>query len=118
MSDQNPYGLSDNNAGGIAYLTIIPAIAFLIVEPFKRNSFIRFHPWQSIFFFAAWAVIEILAGVLENLAPSSVFLTLTHLQLVGLAMFVIWLIALVSAVNGKRLKLPIIGNFAEQVANR
>ncbi len=63
-------------------------------------------------------MIEILAGVLENLAPSSDFLTLTLLQLVGLAMFVIWLIALVSAVNGKRLKLPIIGNLAERVANR
>jgi uncharacterized membrane protein len=118
MFDQNPYGLSDNNAGGIAYLTIIPAIAFLIVEPFKRNSFIRFHAWQSIFFFVGWAVIEILAGVVQNLVPSSVFLTLTLLQLVGLALFVVWLIALVSAVNGKRLKLPIIGNLAEKQADR
>ena len=118
MFDQNPYGLSNNNAGGIAYLTIIPAIAFLIVEPFKRNSFVRFHAWQCIFFFVAWAVIDILAEVLENLSPSSVFLTLTLLQLVGLAMFIVWLIALVSAVNGKRLKLPIIGKFAEQMANR
>jgi uncharacterized membrane protein len=33
-------------------------------------------------------------------------------------MFIVWLIALVSAVNGKRLKLPIIGKFAEQMANR
>jgi uncharacterized membrane protein len=118
MSDNNPYGLSDNNAGGIAYLTIIPAIAFLIVEPFKRNSFIRFHAWQCIFFFVAWAVIDILIEVVENLAPTSLFLTLTLLQLVGLAMFVVWLIALVGAVNGKRLKLPIIGNLAEKQADR
>jgi uncharacterized membrane protein len=117
MLDQNQYGLSDNNAGAIAYLTIIPAIAFLIVEPFKRNSFIRFHAWQSIFFFVAWAVIEIMVGVLENLEPSSVFLTLTLLQLAGLAMFIVWLIALVSAVNGRRVKLPIIGKLAERQAN-
>jgi uncharacterized membrane protein len=118
MFENNPYGLSNNNAGGIAYLTIIPAIAFLIVEPFKRNSFVRFHAWQSIFFFVGWAVIEILAGVVQNLAPSSVFLTLTLLQLVGLVLFVVWLIALVSAVNGKRMKLPIIGNLAERQASR
>ena len=118
MFDNNPYGLSDNNAGGIAYLTIIPAIAFLIVEPFKRNSYIRFHAWQCIFFFVAWAVIDILIEVVENLAPTSLFLTLTLLQLVGLAMFVVWLIALVAAVNGKRLKLPIIGNLAEKQADR
>ena len=118
MSDQNQYGLSDNNAGGIAYLTIIPAIAFLIAEPFKRNSFIRFHSWQSILFFAAWAVIDILAGVVQDFTPSAIILTLTLLQLVRLAMFIVWLIALVSAVNGKRMKLPVIGNFAEKLANR
>ncbi len=118
MLDQNPYGLSDNNAGGIAYLTIVPAIAFLIVEPFKRNSFIRFHAWQSIFFFVAWAVIDILVGVVQNLVPSAIVLTLTLLQLVRLAMFVVWLMALVSAVNGKRMKLPLIGALAETQANR
>lgn len=118
MLEAKPYGLSDNNAGGIAYLTIIPAIAFLIVEPFKRNRFIRFHAWQCIFFFVAWAVVDILIEVLQSVTPSGVFLTLTLYQLVGLAFFVVWLIVLVSAVNGKRLKLPIIGRYAEQLANR
>ena len=118
MFEEKPYGLSDNNAGGIAYLTIIPAIAFLIVEPFKRNRFIRFHAWQCIFFFVAWAVVDILIGVLQSLTPSVLFLTLTLYQLVGLAFFVVWLIALVSAVNGKRLKLPIIGGLAERQAER
>jgi uncharacterized membrane protein len=56
MSDLNPSGLSDNVAGGLAYITIIPAIVFLIVEPFKRSSYVRFHAWQSIFLFVAWAV--------------------------------------------------------------
>ena len=37
MTESNPYGISDNAAGGIAYLTAIPAIAFLLVEPFKRT---------------------------------------------------------------------------------
>ena len=46
MSDSNPSGLSDNAAAGIAYITIIPAIVFLIIEPFKRSPFVRFHAWQ------------------------------------------------------------------------
>jgi uncharacterized membrane protein len=118
MSDLNQSGLSNNAAGGIAYLTIIPAIVFLIIEPFKRSSFVRFHAWQSIFFFVAWALVDILVGVVENLAPSAVFLTLTLLQLVGLAFFVVWLIVLINAFNGKRIKLPIIGNVAQQQADR
>ena len=28
-------GLTDNVAGALAYVTIIPAIVFLVVEPFK-----------------------------------------------------------------------------------
>lgn len=118
MSDLNQSGLSDNAAGGIAYLTIIPAIVFLIIEPFKKSSYVRFHAWQSIFFFVAWALVDILVGVVQNLAPSAVFLTLTLLQLVGLAFFVVWLIVLINAFSGKRIKLPIIGNVAQQQADR
>jgi uncharacterized membrane protein len=118
MSDLNQSGLSDNAAGGIAYLTIIPAIVFLIIEPFKKSSYVRFHAWQSIFFFVAWALVDILVGVVQNLAPSVVFLTLTLLQLVGLAFFVVWLIVLINAFSGKRIKLPIIGNVAQQQADR
>jgi uncharacterized membrane protein len=118
MSDSNPSGLSDNAAAGLAYITLIPAIVFLIIEPFKRSSYVRFHAWQSIFFFVAWAVIDILVGVVQNIVPSAVFLTLTVLQLVGLAIFVVWIVVFVSAFGGKRLKLPIIGDLAEKQANR
>jgi uncharacterized membrane protein len=118
MTDSNPSGLSDNAAGGLAYLTIIPAIVFLIIEPFKRSSYVRFHAWQSILFFVAWALIDILIGLVQNLVPSTVFLTLTVMQLVGLAIFVVWIFVFVSAFNGKRIKLPIIGEVAEKQANR
>jgi uncharacterized membrane protein len=118
MSDSNPSGLSDNAAAGIAYITIIPAIVFLIIEPFKRSPFVRFHAWQSIFFFVAWAVIDILVGVVQNLVPSAVFLTFTVLQLVGIVIFVVWLIVFISAFGGKRMKLPVIGDLAEKQANK
>ncbi len=36
-------GLTDNVAGMLAYITIIPAILFLVMEPYNRNRFIRFH---------------------------------------------------------------------------
>ena len=49
MPEPNQSGLSDNAAGALAYVTIIPAIIFLIVEPFNKNPYVRFHAWQSIF---------------------------------------------------------------------
>jgi uncharacterized membrane protein len=118
MSDSNPSGLSDNAAAGIAYITPIPAIVFLIAEPFKRSSYVRFHSWQSIFFFVAWAVVHILVETIQGLVPNVVFLNLPLWQLVGLAFIVILVIVFVSAFNGKRFKLPIIGGLAEQQANR
>jgi uncharacterized membrane protein len=116
MSDSNPSGLSDNAASGLAYLTIIPALVFMIVTPFKSSSTVRFHALQLIYFFVAWAIVDILAGAVQNLVPSTVFLTWTVLQLIGLAFFVVLLAVFVSAFNGKRIKLPIIGGLAERQA--
>jgi uncharacterized membrane protein len=56
--------------------------------------------------------------VVQNLVPSTVFLTLTVLQLAGLAIFVVWIFVFVSAFNGKLIKLPVIGAMAEKQANR
>jgi uncharacterized membrane protein len=116
--DVNTSGLSYNAAAGIAYITIIPAIVFLIVEPFKRSSYVRFHAWQSIFIFVAWAAIDILVGLVQHIVPSTVFFTLTVLQLVGLAIFIVWLIVFIGAFGGKRIKLPVIGNLAARQAER
>jgi len=117
-ANENSWGLSDNAAAGIAYITIIPAIVFLIIDPFKRSSFVRFHAWQSIFFFVAWAVINILVGLVQHIVPSAVFLTLTALQLVGLAIFIVWLIVFIGAFGGKQIKLPVIGDLAASQAER
>ena len=116
--DVNSSGLSYNAAAGIAYITIIPAIVFLIIEPFRKNSYVRFHAWQSIFFFIAWAVIDILVGLVQHIVPSAVFFTLTVLQLVGLALFIVWLIVFIGAFGGKQIKLPVIGDLAARQAER
>jgi uncharacterized membrane protein len=116
--DVNSSGLSYNAAAGIAYITIIPAIVFLIIEPFKKNSYVRFHAWQSIFFFIAWTVIDILVGLVQHIVPSTVFYTLTVLQLVGLAIFIVWLIVFIGAFGGKQIKLPAIGDLAARQAER
>src|ERR1041384_6724356 len=39
---------NENVMGGIAYLTFIPAVILLLIEPYNRNKFVRFHAWQEI----------------------------------------------------------------------
>jgi len=118
MSILTRQGISDNAAGGLAYLTIIPAIVLLVVEPYRRISFVRFHAWQSIFFFVSWAVVHMVIGVIQNLVPPLLFLTITLWQLVDLAFFVVLLVVAINAANGRRIHLPLIGSLAEQQANR
>jgi uncharacterized membrane protein len=104
-------GLSDNAAGAIAYLTIIPAIIFLLLEPYNRSPFVRFHSYQSIAFGVVALVIHLVLGVIPVLGwIVGVF--------VSLAFFVIWLITLFKASKGEWFKLPLIGDFAEQQAKR
>ena len=121
MNEQYPpamsqSGLSDNAAGGLAYVTIIPAIIFLVIAPYNRNSYVRFHAWQSIFFTVACIVIDIAVGVVARL-PFIGLMTLFIWPLVGLLFLIIWIILLIKAFNGERFKLPFIGDLAEKQAN-
>lgn len=116
----NPSGLSDNAAGGIAYLTFIPAIIFLVVEPFNKNPFVKFHSWQSILLSGASIAISILrifVMVFLHHIPGFWILNSLVGLVIGLGFFVLWLIAIVNAFNGKKFSIPVIGAIAEKQAN-
>jgi uncharacterized membrane protein len=108
-------GLSDNAAGALAYFTFIPAVIFLIVEPYNKKSFVRFHAWQSILLTIAAIVINAILGIILGLAIFLPILLHGFLwSLIQLAWLAIWLICVINAFNGKRIKLPIIGDLAEK----
>jgi uncharacterized membrane protein len=94
----------------LAYVTIVPAIIFLLMEPFNKTRFVRFHSFQSIFFFLAVAAAHLALRVLGDIA-------LPLHALVSLAALVIWVILLIKANQGQMYKLPIIGDLAEKQAN-
>jgi len=109
-------GLADNVAGMLAYITIIPAILFLVIEPYNRSRFVRFHAWQCIFFNIAWWILWIGLRIIVHL-PLLGFLTLLIWPLVGLGGFIVWLVLLLKANQGQMFKLPVIGDMAERQAN-
>jgi len=107
--------MTDNVAGMLAYVTIIPAIIFLLLEPYNKSRFVRFHAWQSIFFTVAWWVLWIGLQILVHI-PLLGFLTLLVWPLVGLGGFIVWIILLLKANQGQMFKLPVIGDLAEKQA--
>jgi uncharacterized membrane protein len=109
-------GLSENAAGGLAYVTIIPAIIFLLVEPYNKSSYIRFHSWQCIFMAIAWIVVDVAIGIFARLMSFMGLLAFGLYPLVALAMLILWIMVLIKAFNGERFKLPIIGDLADKQA--
>ena len=113
-------GMSDNVAGMLAYITIIPSIIFLVMEPYNRNRFIRFHAWQNIFLFGAWIVcwigLMILSMVLAFIPFLGHLLMFLLWMAFGIGIFVAWIVCLIKANQGQMWKLPVIGALAEKQA--
>lgn len=116
-------GMTDNLAGLLCYvLGFITGVLFLVLEPYNRNKFIRFHAFQSIFFnvaiIAFWIVFSIVGGIMLAALPFGMW-WLWHMVglLVWLAFLAIWVFLLIKAYQGERWKLPVIGDMAEKQAN-
>jgi Predicted membrane protein len=109
-------GMADNVAGMLAYITIIPAIVFLLVAPYNRNRFIRFHAWQNIFFVIAWTVLWMALSIVVHI-PFLGWLSVLIWPLIVLAGFILWIVLLLKANQGQMYKLPVIGDLAEKQAN-
>jgi uncharacterized membrane protein len=114
-----PSQLKDNFIAALAYVTFIPAIVFVLVEPFKRNRFVRFHSFQSIFLTIATVVIaigmRILYAVLALIPVLGFLLAWLVTAVAVLGWIILWLVLLVKALQGERFHLRWIGNLAEKV---
>jgi len=111
--------LPETVAGALAY-GLIPAIVFLLVEPYKKNRFVRFHSFQCLGVCLAGVVIGAalrVAGVLLFFIPmlGRLFFLLVSM-VVGLALVVIWVVLIVKALQGEMFKLPMVGEYAEKQA--
>ncbi len=109
-------GMTDNVAGMLAYITIIPAIIFLVMEPYNKNRFIRFHSWQCLFFAGALFVLHVGLSIFA-FVPFLALITFPLHLLVSLGGFILWIILLIKANQGQMYKLPVIGDLAEKQAN-
>jgi uncharacterized membrane protein len=115
-------GLSPNSAAAISYITVIPAILFLVMDPYKKMPLVRFHSFQclglAVAWFAFWVVVAI-GSTLMALIPGVRMLLLLIPFLyaaVGLGAFVLWIVAILKASKGEWFKVPFIGDFAMKMA--
>jgi uncharacterized membrane protein len=100
-------GLKPNVAGLLCYVGVwITGIIFLILE--KKNQFVRFHAMQSIVTFGALTVIQIIFSFIP-------FVGWILNVIIGILMFVLWVVLMYRAYQGQMYKLPLAGNIAESL---
>ena len=114
--------MDTNLVGALTYLAgVVTGIIFLVLDPYKSNSFVRFHAFQSIYFNIAWVafwiVWMIVLAVLTPLTAGTFgLIALPFMLLFTLAGLGIWIFLMYQAYQQKLFKLPIVGKFAAEQA--
>jgi uncharacterized membrane protein len=109
-------GLDPNVAAGLSYLGWwVTGLIFFLIE--KQNRFVRFHAMQSILMFIGITILYIVVIFIAAI-PFIGLLAWVLWPLLGLTSFVLWLYMMINAFQGRYIKLPIIGDYAERYANQ
>jgi len=98
--------IPDMFAGPLAYL-FIPAIVFLLLEPYRKNRFLRFHSLQSIVFFIG---SNVLMGLVAFLGVLAILIG----PVVAIGLVILWVVLLVKAYQQEMWKIPYIGDWLER----
>jgi len=114
-------GMASHVAAALCYpLWLITGVLFLAMEPYKRDPYVRFHAFQSIFFtivvMVFWAVWNsIIWGLFFPFRFLWPVLNMMS-KLISLAIFCYWLFLMYKAYNKERYRIPFIGEFARKQA--
>ena len=124
MPEPKRTGLSDNSIAATAYFTPFMAVFFLAIRRYNKRPYVRYHAWQSLLFnvfvIASAYLLDYLSPYIKYLGFSTLGLRIVMIAVgaAGLAAFLIWLWCVIGALSGKRVKLPIIGEWADEQAYR
>src|SRR3989337_4071802 len=92
-------GLKKETAGALAYvLGHITGVIFLVLE---KDPFVRFHSMQSIVVFVGLFALQWVLGFTIILLPL--------VPLVGIVSFVLWLVLIYKAWQGRMWEVPLAG---------
>jgi len=110
-------GLAANVAGLLTYiLGPITGVLFLVLE--KENRFVRFHAMQSIVVGVALIALSIALSIASSMLAFVPVIGWIVALLAGLALavfsFVLWILLMVRAFQGKEWAVPLAGAYARR----
>ena len=120
-ASQRPAAQRDHLVGACAYFTFLPALAFLLLDPARRNRFVRFHSVQCLLLWlislAVVLVVRLLTLVLLFVPVIGPLLAVLSVTIAALAALFLWIVLVVKALQGERFALPLIGGMAEKYSD-
>lgn len=93
----------------LAYL-LIGIIWYFADDKMKKNEFAKFHVKQGLIFFIA----AIMIGLIDSILVWIPVLGWLVIWILHVIMVILLIIGIINSVNGKKKKLPIIGDYAKK----
>ena len=114
-------GLPPNVSGALCYLVgALTGLLFLVIE--GDRPFVRFHAMQSIVLTVAWVAVWIgllVVGVVLGVIPVLGWLAELLLTLaVAVGGFVLWIVLMIQAYQGREWEVPWLGPQARRLAEQ
>lgn len=91
----------------VSYITVIGLLIAYLVNNDKKNEFVKFHIGQSVRIVLLAVALFIVLGIITSL------MGMGFLNILRWAPFVLAILGIINASNGKAEKLPIIGSIGE-----
>ena len=99
-------GLEENIAALLSYVVgWITGLIFFLIE--KDSKFVKFHAMQSIITFGGLMVLSWILAYIP-------FIGWVIGSLLGVLALVLWILLMIKAYQGEKIKLPVIGDLAEK----
>jgi uncharacterized membrane protein len=113
--------MEPNKAAIFSYaLGWVSGLIFLVME--RKNSFVRFSAAQSFLFFGGITILQVIIRLIGAIPFLGTILLAPILGLIGTAVTVValatWLFLMFQAYRGVKVKIPIVGDYAEALVAR
>ena len=110
--------IPENLAGALAYFSFVPPIVFLLLDPYRRNGFVRFHAVQCLLVWLVGTVVGLalrLLGMAVFMIPilGPLLVVIVDVAVI-LAAFLLWVVLIIKALQGEMFGLPWLGTVAHQ----
>ena len=103
----------DTTVALLAYITLIGFVIAIVMHSSKKTALGAFHLRQVLGLFVSGFVLWIPCLIISFI-PFVNFIMLLVWPLLGISLFVFWIMGLIAAINGQQKPLPVVGEYYQK----